>query len=272
MKPLISLAIRCLCILTPAHLVPAATIDFEQINAATPLEGMTISNQFEAYYGVSFRIPNGWPAIARVGWPQAAFDRSGPNESDTVRSTQTNLIGQFFLVDAAPTETIILDFRAPVSLVSGFILDIDANEQITISAYADSTTTNALESILITSATPNTGDGLATYWSLSRPTKDIRRIEFLERGPLGHDLLSSDYTPPPAPPANLGLTMYPGLTIRGAVGRPYRIDYADQLDRTPSTTNWHPLTTIFLPRSPYLFLDTTATNSPERYYRALNIP
>lgn len=272
MKPLISVSIPCLCVLASTPRTSAATIDFEQINAATPIEGMVISNQFEAYYGVSFRTPNGWPVIARVGWPQAAFDRSGANESDTVRSTQTDLIDQFFLVDGAPSETIIIDYRAAVSLVSGLILDIDANEQITISAYADSTTTNALVSTLITSDTPNTGDGLATYWSISRPSRDIRRIEFVERGPMGHDLLSSDYTPSAAPPATLGVAMYPGITIRGAIGRPYGIDYADKLDRTPITTNWHRLTNFFLPRTPYLFFDLTATNSAERYYRAVNLP
>ena len=33
----------------------SAVINFEQINGTIPFEGMAISNQFQAHYGISFR-------------------------------------------------------------------------------------------------------------------------------------------------------------------------------------------------------------------------
>jgi len=268
------IGLGALLVMLGKSLVFPGTIDFETINGTVPFEGMAISNQFRPYYGVSFRAPGGgFPALARVGWPEAAFDRNGDTESDTVRSNQVNAIGSFHLSHrASGTNVIIMDYDGPVSQVRGYALDIDYSETLTILAYSDSTSTNPVETLILTTSTPNTGDGIATSWSLVRPTPDIRRIELVCKGPMGHDLLYSNYTPPPAEPAALELKLYPGLTIHGIVGRPYRIEYADVLDRTDTSTNWHALTTIFLPTSPYLFMDKTPASSPERYYRAEALP
>ena len=262
--------LAALLVMLGRSLVFPGMIDFETINGSVPFEGMAISNQFRAYYGVTFRSPGGdFPALARVGWPEGAFDRNGDAESDTVQSSQANAIGNFYLSHrASGTNVIIMDFDGPVSQVRGYTLDIDNNETLTILAYGDSTSTNPLQTLVLTTSTPNTGDGIATSWSLVRPTPDIRRVELVCKGPMGHDLLYSNYMPPPAEPAVLELRLYPGLTIQGSVGRPYRIDYADKLDRTDTSTNWHALTTIFLPTSPYLFMDRTSASTPERYYRA----
>jgi hypothetical protein len=107
-------------------------------------------------------------------------------------------------------------------------------------------------------------------------TKQIRRIEVMAQGrsgfpKVGFDDFSSDYTLPAQAQATLGLKMTPGLTITGRVGTPYRIDYADAFDRTPTSTNWHTLTTIFLPTSPFRYFDTSATNAPTRFYRAVGV-
>lgn len=271
--------VRQICpvgLLLAAGWVPAfgATIDFEMINGGVPFEGMLISNQFRPYYGMSFRSPTGeFPGIARVGWPQFAFDRQGDEPSDTVRPNQTNAIGTFYLTDnTTSSNTIIIDYDAAVSQVRGYVLDVDSAETFTVLAFSDATSTNPVHSLVITPSTPNTGDGIATFWSIARPTADIRRLELICRGPMGHDLLFSSYVPPPANAAELQLRLHPGLTIHGSVGRPYRIDYADRIDRTGSSTNWHPLTTIFLPISPYLFMDSSPASSPERYYRAVALP
>jgi hypothetical protein len=259
----------------------AATINFESINGVVPFEGMAISNQFQPYYGVSFRRSTNaskpWPEIARIGYPSVAFSRSGTNDNDTVTATYAAAVGQFFLVDDVTgdsgDDTIILDYDAPVSVVSGYILDIDSGEDVTVSAYTDATSTNALASLVLSSGDPGTGDGVATFWNISRPTRDIRRVELVPRNrPVGFDLFSSNYVPPPASAATLAVQTYPGITITGDVARPYRIDYTDKLDRTPSGTNWHVLTSFFLPRSPYLYVDSSPASSPERYYRAVALP
>jgi len=249
----------------------AATINFEKINEVVPFEGMSISNQFEPYYGITFRRSTNAgsrpPAIARTGFPGLAFNRSGA-EDDTPVSA---IFGQYFLYDGGD-ETLIMDFTGPVSQASGYIIDIDVREVVVVSAYADRTGTNALDFRIFNAGDPNTGDGVGTFWSFSRVTNDILRIEITRSGPAGYDLISSNYTPPPARAATLGLRMYPALTILGDRGRPYRIEYADKLDRGLGSTNWHFLTTLFLQGSPYLFHDITTGPSAERYYRVVSVP
>lgn len=258
----------------------AATIDFEEINGIIPFEGMAISNQFQPYFGMSFRRAPGaiaWPLIARVGSPRTAFDRNGGNPDDTPKSTP-ELFGDFFLTDnvgqGGSDRNLIIDFDAPVSQASGYVLDIDGGEQVLVSAYADGTGTNPLETLVFTAGlTAGTGDGVGTFWSFSRATNDILRIEIAPNGaPVGYDLFSSNYQPPPATPATLALRVYAGITIRGDIGRPYRIDYADGLDTAPRSTNWHTLTNFFLPSSPYRFYDSSPLNPGERFYRAIGLP
>src|SRR5687768_1500306 len=103
MKRAIYLCVVCLCTLATARFATAATIDFETINGAIPFEGMLISNQFQPYYGITFRRAGGaaipWPIIARLDSPQTAFDRDGGNADDTPVTTNATIAGQFFLTD-----------------------------------------------------------------------------------------------------------------------------------------------------------------------------
>ena len=61
---------------------------------------------------------------------------------------------------------------------------------------------------------------------------------------------------------------YPGLTITGNVGDSYPIQYANTL---ATSNNWSTLTTLVLPSSPYLFMDTTAGDIGQRFYRESNV-
>ena len=92
-------------ILGSALSASAATINFEQVSGVLPFESMSISNQFEPYYGISFRRAAGasspWPVISCIGDPQSAFDRPGNNESDMVTPAWAASVGQFFLTDNA---------------------------------------------------------------------------------------------------------------------------------------------------------------------------
>jgi hypothetical protein len=72
-------------------------------------------------------------------------------------------------------------------------------------------------------------------------------------------------TTQPVSGADLSLNMYPGLEIRGIVGRSYRIE---------SSTNvsyWVPEETILLTSSPYLWIDRT-DGAQRKFYRALLLP
>ena len=69
-------------------------------------------------------------------------------------------------------------------------------------------------------------------------------------------------------PSVLSICTYPGITITGALGRHYRLEYSDE----PTGTNgFRQLSDFLLPKSPFLWVDTTATNSA-RFYRAVEQP
>jgi len=257
-----------------------AVIDFETINSTIPCEGMVISNQFQPYFGVSFRrLDGGYPVIGKKGPPRAStivpvnpdldlYDTLHPSDP------RANEFGDFFLTDdgvVGGTKQIIMDFNQPVSKARGYIFDIDSGERMTIRAYSDDGITE-VGIVVLASGDPDTGNGRSTPWSFDHATKDIRQIRFKETGQsssanVAFDSFESDYSAEP-PPTSLDLHMFAGLTITGTVGWPCRIDYADHL--TP--TNWIALTNVFLPSSPFLFIDTTSPNSAQRFYRAVGLP
>ena len=74
--------------------------------------------------------------------------------------------------------------------------------------------------------------------------------------------------PTSSPPSNLALTMYPGVSVTGAEGQTYRIEASTNL--APGSV-WQPLTNLTLPFSPYLWIDTSASASPRRFYRAVRV-
>lgn len=72
--------------------------------------------------------------------------------------------------------------------------------------------------------------------------------------------------------AGLNIALYPGLTITGSIGCQYRIEYTTFLNPNPSLTVWTTLTTLMLPSSPFLYVDTTAPATGTRFYRAVPLP
>jgi predicted outer membrane repeat protein len=57
----------------------------------------------------------------------------------------------------------------------------------------------------------------------------------------------------------------PGLTIDGAVGTSYRIQYSS----SPASGSWVTLIDLNLPTSPFTFLDSGAGSAPARFYRVI---
>lgn len=74
---------------------------------------------------------------------------------------------------------------------------------------------------------------------------------------------------PADPTPQIDLHMFAGITLSGAPGRTYRLEWVDLL---ADTNDWHALTNIVLPVSPYLLIDYGSTNSGSRYYRATLLP
>jgi len=67
------------------------------------------------------------------------------------------------------------------------------------------------------------------------------------------------------PPA-LGVELYAGLSITGAVGTVYSVEYVTDLAQTNS---WRCLEFLQLPASPYLWADKSAPATGQRFYRAV---
>ncbi len=70
-------------------------------------------------------------------------------------------------------------------------------------------------------------------------------------------------------PPTLGLQWYAGLTITGAVGTVYSIEYVTDLAQTNTPSAWRCLEFLQLPASPYLWADKSAPAIGRRFYRAV---
>ena len=67
-------------------------------------------------------------------------------------------------------------------------------------------------------------------------------------------------------PPRLGPQLYAGLSITGAVGSVYQIQYVTDLAQT---NDWRCLTFLQLPTTNYLWTDTSTPATGRRFYRAV---
>ncbi len=70
-------------------------------------------------------------------------------------------------------------------------------------------------------------------------------------------------------PSELDIQLYAGLSITGAVGTVYSIEYLTDLAQTNNASNWHSLEFLQLPASPYLWADKSTPTTSRRLYRAV---
>jgi len=70
-------------------------------------------------------------------------------------------------------------------------------------------------------------------------------------------------------PAGMSIALHPGITIDGAVGRIYGIQFTTDLS---DINSWHGLTNINLSASPQTWYDPQPAVLPTRYYRILQGP
>jgi hypothetical protein len=67
-------------------------------------------------------------------------------------------------------------------------------------------------------------------------------------------------------PTILSISTYPGVTINGAAGSVYQIQYTTNL-----TSAWQPLTNFSLPYSPFIWIDTSSSVVGQRFYRSVQL-
>jgi len=70
-------------------------------------------------------------------------------------------------------------------------------------------------------------------------------------------------------PAKLDIQVYAGLSITGAVGTVYSVEYVTDLAQTNNASAWRCLEFLQLPASPYLWADKSAPATGQRFYRAV---
>jgi formylglycine-generating enzyme required for sulfatase activity len=70
-------------------------------------------------------------------------------------------------------------------------------------------------------------------------------------------------------PPVLDLQLYAGLTVTGAVGTVYSIDYVTDLAQTNNASAWRCLEFLQLPANPYPWADKSAPATGKRFYRAV---
>jgi hypothetical protein len=94
------------------------------------------------------------------------------------------------------------------------------------------------------------------------------RAEWTDQSSYRTDLDSVILLGWPAATPQLSLTAdtYAGITIEGAAGRSYRVEYRGAFD---AADDWKKLADLILPRSPYLFLDVSSPYASQRFYRAV---
>ena len=223
--------------IAPCCPAAADVIDFETIPGDVPSEGLAITTQFQASYGVTFALESGGtPMLAQVGAPATAF-MGPPSDSGHDTPAADQGVGQFFLTDdqsvGGPPSALIIGYDTPVSAASGVIIDIDGDstgqpvsgdEAWTIQARDDMDA--VLDTVVLTAGDPGTGDGLAVPWSFNLGSDTIYSIRLSYTGTktsavgLAFDNFSP--TEPIPEPATIALAAIGLAAILGRLRKPSR--------------------------------------------------
>lgn len=256
--------------------VAGQVIDFETLpDNSVPYDGMVVSNQW-ASWGVTFRLANGGlPIIATPGGTNLAF--WGPPDS-----SQPNLpapgqnVGRFFLVDrqGGAIRNLFVEYSAPVSAASGVLLDIDHKDAWSIEPRDIDGNTFSNYVVTLDTNNVNTGDGIATPWSIQMPSAQIYAIRFHYIGDsispgLALDNLSPTNALPVPAPASLSVALNATNTVVTIAGTPSGL-YRLEASATLGSSNWSTLTNVYLPSTPFIFVETRTTVS-NRFYRAVGV-
>ena len=138
-------------------------VDFEEFPESTP-----ISNQY-AEFGITFSLPGSkdFPIISTEGAPVTAFS---PNDN-VMSSGSGGLTDPVVGNDAGVPADVQMDFDPPVTSVRLFLIDVDASDVFTVTAFdADD---NVVDSMTVAAGDPGTGNGASTEINLAG---DIHRV------------------------------------------------------------------------------------------------
>jgi hypothetical protein len=162
-------------------------IDFEAIpGLTTPRDRMDINTHFQATHGVSFFLeengaPAGFPELASPGLPLTGFQGPPNHTGNDNPLNPAQGVGTFFLTDDGilsdmDPPLLVIDYDPPAEGASGVILDVDFDEIYAIQAYdaSDQPIPGAFDQVSFLDE--DTGDGIATFWSIDAGAPVIHRI------------------------------------------------------------------------------------------------
>ena len=158
----------------------AAVLDFESLpGGGTPVEGMSISNQFQASLGIRFANSDGsFPIIVQTGPPGFGFTSAYTDDTPAPGEDP----GSFMLniSPAGPTSSLLANYILLQKDVGGVVLDIDGAEAWTIDALNSAHL--VIDTLVLDTTTPQTGDALATPWAFHHASADIATVRFTFTG------------------------------------------------------------------------------------------
>jgi hypothetical protein len=258
-------------------------IDFETLPDGSPTtDGLLIQDQYNVSpFWVKFELvdqgPSVGPRVAKVGPPMTAFqgpkvfDECSLESSDADKPAADQNVGCSFLTDDGEVInqafSLLVTYPNPVQQAGGSLLDIDGDEQWTITAL-DLDGSMVLAQNILTSGDEGTGEGLATLWEFDL-AQDIHFIRFEYTGVgFGVGLAFDNFTPasvpsdvPNANPATREAILYQNspnpfgpwttvsfdlrkrsqanLTVYSVSGRVVRRLLRGELDRGPHRVVWN---------------------------------
>src|SRR5512133_2624943 len=108
-------------------------------------------------------------------------------------------------------------------------------------------------------------NGVKQFTGRIRPKTKAEILASLLLGAMVFPLLAPPRASAQTPPG-LKLQLYAGLSITGAVGTVYSVEYVTDLSQS---NDWHCLEFLQPPASPYLWTDKSASATGQRIYRTV---
>ena len=212
-----ALIVICILVGLGTSSLAQSFVDFEFVPGDAPVDGLLISNQFQASLGISFVMEDAsFPRLAQVGPPKTAFNGFGGPDQPAPGVD----VGQFFLTDdgvvGSPPPPLLVNYATPVEAASGIIIDIDFSEQWTIEAK------DAMSNVLATQVLAGNGNGSATPFNFDVGMPLISQIRIAYSGQITN---------------NVGLAFDNFLTISpgAGTGQPNSADARLEINRQGAT-------------------------------------
>ena len=157
---------------------------------------MPISTQFTASQGITFSLnfagtttpASELPVLGKrnsSNFPKG-FQSNNNVHNEAIGATDIGLMGTYFLTFETANRDLVVTYETPVKSASGYMFDIDGREAWTIKSYG-STGLLLVPSPFdykINDGDAGTGDGKATFWSVTHATADISKLVFVGYDPV----------------------------------------------------------------------------------------